>query len=107
MGGGCPTAGRTGNRSTETDEGGAQARSIREIRIEFRRDPRRPREMGGAAAQLAHVAVLAAALGSEADRDRLLCTVGDARTEWLIAFELSLRRSSRLFPPARTTSAHQ
>ena len=66
--------------------------------IELRRDPRRPREMGGAAAQLAHVAVLAAALGTEADRAGLLRAGRGARSWRLIASELT-RDDHRPVPP--------
>src|SRR3954454_17935364 len=42
-----PTAAGTRNRSTETDERGARARSIRKSQGQLRRDPRRSRKMGG------------------------------------------------------------
>src|SRR3954468_8781194 len=57
-----------------SQENRVRASAIRKSRVELRRDPRRPREMGGAAAQLAHVAVLAAALGTEAGSAGLLRT---------------------------------
>ena len=87
---GCPT---TENRRTGRQENRVRASAIRQIRGELRRDPRRAREMGGAAAVVAAIPVLAAAVGSEADRAGVLCTAGGARSERLIAFGSSLRGS--------------
>jgi hypothetical protein len=61
-----------------------RASAIRKARNQLRRDPRRSRQMGGAAAQLEPLAILAAAAGTEARRARLLRTLTPYRPRRII-----------------------
>ena len=72
---GVPPAGTEEQAGKKT---GVRASAICKIRSELRRDPRRARQMGAAPAVLAAIAVLAAVLGSEAERAGLFCPAGGA-----------------------------
>ena len=74
-------------------------------RGQLRRDSRRPGQMGGAATQLAHIAVLAPAVGSEAGSAGMLRATEGTDSGQLIACELSQQRTSDMFPRTDATGA--
>ena len=63
---------RREQKNRQVRKQGRATRAIRQIRSELRRDARRARQVGGAAARLAQVRLLAAAVGPEAGRAGLL-----------------------------------